>query len=116
MELLIKLHLADSTYKQAVGIKENTLVYIKGCPALIDFDIVDRPEDTVAPIILGRPFLRTIKALMNLHEGNVKLQLPSQDPFVIHFPSKKKAKHDEKEAITLKANYFGVGVPLIWPK
>ena len=70
----LKLHLADSTYKQAVGIKENTLVYIKGCPALIDFVIVDMPEDATAPIILGHPFLRTIKALINLHEGNVKLQ------------------------------------------
>ena len=106
----------SSTYKQVVGIKENTLVYIKGCPALIDFVIIDMPEDATTPIMLGRPFLRTIKALINLHEGNVKLQLPSRDPFVIHFPRNKKAKHDEKEAITLKANYFGVGVPLMWPK
>ena len=111
----LKLHLADSTYKQAVGIKENTLVYIKGYPSVIDFVIVDMPEDIVAPIILGRPFLRTIKALINLYEGSVKLQLPLRDLFVIHFP-KKKSKHDEKEAITLKANYFGVGVPLIWPE
>ena len=74
------------------------------------------PKDATAPIILGCPFLRTIKALINLHEGNVKLQLPLRDPFVIHFPRKKKAKQDDKEAITLKANYFGVGVPLIWPK
>ena len=74
------------------------------------------PKDTTSPIILGRPFLRTIKALINLHEGNAKLQFPIQDPFVIHFPRKKKAKHDEKEAITLKDNYFGVGIPLIWPK
>ena len=70
----LKLHLADSTYKQVVGIKENTLVYIKVCPALIDFVMVDMPEDATLPIILGRPFLRTIKALINLHEGNVKLQ------------------------------------------
>ena len=110
------MHLADSTYKQAVGIKENTLVYIKGCPALIDFVIVDMPEDVTAPIILGRPFLRNIKALVNLHEGNVKLQLPSRDPFVVHFPRKKRARTDEKTVITLKANYFGVGVPLARPK
>src|SRR3954469_2533080 len=32
----LKLHLVDSTYKQEVGIKENTLVYIKGCAALVD--------------------------------------------------------------------------------
>ena len=70
------------------------------------------PEDATAPIILGRPFLRTIKALINLHEANVKFQLPSRDPFVVHFPRKKKARHDEKTVITLTANYFGVGFPL----
>ena len=74
------------------------------------------PEDASAPIILGRPFLRTIKALINLHEGNVKFQLPSRDPFVVHFPRKKKPRNDEKEAITLKSNYFGVGIPLARPK
>uniref|UniRef100_A0ACD5W1E3 Uncharacterized protein n=1 Tax=Avena sativa TaxID=4498 RepID=A0ACD5W1E3_AVESA len=85
----LKFHLAESTYKQAVGIKENTLVYIKGYPALIDFVIVDMPEDATAPIILHHPFLRIIKALINLHEENMKLQLPSRDTFVIHFPKKK---------------------------
>jgi hypothetical protein len=28
----LKLHLANSTFKQAVGIKENTGVQIKDCP------------------------------------------------------------------------------------
>ena len=74
------------------------------------------PEDVTAPIILAHPFLRTINALINLHEWNVKLQLPSRDPFVVHFPGKTKARHDEKTDITLKANYFGVGVPLTRPK
>jgi hypothetical protein len=55
------LHLADSTYKQAVGIKDNIVVQIKNCPALIDLVIVDMPEDPIAPIILGRPFLRTVR-------------------------------------------------------
>jgi hypothetical protein len=73
----LKLHLADSTYKQAVDIKENIVVNSKGCPTLIDLAIVDMPEDVNAPIILGRTFLRTIKALINLHEGNVRIDLPS---------------------------------------
>jgi hypothetical protein len=55
------LHLADSTYKQAAGIKDNIVVQIKNCPALIDLVIVDMPEDPIAPIILGRPFLRTVR-------------------------------------------------------
>ena len=85
----LRLHLANSTYKQVVGIKENIVVEIKGSPALIDLVIVDMPEDPITPIILGRPFLRTIKALINLHDGNVRIGLPSRDPFVVQFPRKK---------------------------
>ena len=69
------------------------------------------PEDNMAPIILGRPFLRTVKALINLHEGNVKFELPSRAPLIVHFPRKKNKANGDR-IITLKANYFGVGVPL----
>jgi hypothetical protein len=112
----LKLHLADSTYKQAVGIKHNVLVQIKWCPALIEFVIVDMPEDVIAPIILGRPFLRMAKALINLHEGNIRFEFPSREPFVMHFPRKKKNKRHDDGIITPKANYFGVGIPLARPK
>ena len=84
----------------------------KGCPALIDLVIVDMPEDPIAPIILGRPFLRTVKALINLHEGNMRFELPSREPFVVHFPRKKKNKAYDNGIITLKANYFGMGIPI----
>jgi hypothetical protein len=42
----------------------------------------------------------------------VRIGLPSKESFVVHFPRKKKAKLSEDGIITLKANYFGVGVPL----
>jgi hypothetical protein len=61
----LKLYLADSTYKQDVGIKKNIGVPIKRCPSLIEFVIVDVPEDPITHIIIGRPFLRTSKALTN---------------------------------------------------
>ena len=70
------------------------------------------PKDSIAPIILGRPFLRTVKALINLHERNVRVELPSRNPFVVHFPRKKKSKACDDEIITLKENYFGMGVLL----
>ena len=111
----LKLHLTDSTFKQAVGIKENVVVQIKRCPSLIDLVIVDMAEDPIAPIILGRPFLRTVKSLIKLHEGNVRFELPSREPFVVHFPRKKRSKKNDDGIITLKANYFGA-VPLLKPK
>ena len=106
----LKLHLADSTYKQATVIKENIVIKIKDCPALIDLVVVDMREDPITPIILGRPFLRTVKALINVHEGNVRFELPSRPPFVVHFP-RKKNKANEDKIIALKANYFGFGNP-----
>jgi hypothetical protein len=82
----LKLHLADSTFKQAVCTKENTGVQIKDCPALINLVIGYMPQDPIALIILGWPFLRIVKALINLHEGNVRFELPSHTPFIVHFP------------------------------
>jgi hypothetical protein len=89
-------------------------VQIKGCHALIDLVIVDMPEDPTTPILLGRPFLRNVKAMINLHEGKMRFELPSRDPFVVHFPKKKKNKNKAHDngIITLKANYFGMGVPI----
>ena len=64
-------------------------MYIKGCPALIDFVIVDMPEDSSAPIILGHPFIRPIKALINLHEGNVSFNCLRGILLLFIFPGRK---------------------------
>lgn len=58
----IKLNMGDSTYTQTVGIKHGVIIQLYGCPATIDLVIVDMPEDHIAPIILGRSFIRTIKS------------------------------------------------------
>ena len=82
--------MTNSTFTRAIGIKHGVIVQINDCPVMIDLVIVDMPEDPVAPIILGRPFLRTIKAVINVFEGNVRFDLPAKYPLVIYFPRKKK--------------------------
>ena len=57
----LKLHLVDSTFKQVIVIKK-IVVQIKGSPALLDLVIIDMPEDPIAPIIFGRPFLKLLKS------------------------------------------------------
>jgi hypothetical protein len=37
----------------------------------IDFVIVDMEEDTQTPLLLGRPFLNTAKAILDAHEGMI---------------------------------------------
>uniref|UniRef100_A0A8R7QMN2 Aspartic peptidase DDI1-type domain-containing protein n=1 Tax=Triticum urartu TaxID=4572 RepID=A0A8R7QMN2_TRIUA len=67
----IIFNMANSTFTRAVGIKHGVIVPINDCLVMIDLVIVDMPEDPIAPIILGRHFLRTIKALINVFEGNI---------------------------------------------
>jgi hypothetical protein len=43
----------------------------------------------------------------------MRFKLFSRDPFVVHFPRKKKNKTNDTGFITLKANYFGMGVPVV---
>jgi hypothetical protein len=76
------------------------------------------PKDSIAPIILGIPFLRIVKSLINLQDRNVRFELPSQKPFGVHFLRKKKKKNrrHDRGIITLNANHFVVGIPLARPK
>jgi hypothetical protein len=46
----------------------------------------------------------------------VRIDLPLREPFVVHFPRKKKARKNNDGIITLKAKYFGEGTPLEKPK
>ena len=106
----IGLNMGNSTFTQEVGIKHGVIIQINDCLIMIGLVIVDMPEDPVAPIILGRPFLRTIKAEINVFEGNVRFDLPAKDPFVRHFPRKKKMKTYIREGIVVNAMSYDLGV------
>jgi hypothetical protein len=80
------------------------LGYISNNHAFIDHVIVDIFEDRISPIILGRPFLRNVEALVNLHEANMRFELPSWGLFVVHFPMNNKNNAHDSGIITLKVN------------
>uniref|UniRef100_A0A8R7P0D4 Aspartic peptidase DDI1-type domain-containing protein n=1 Tax=Triticum urartu TaxID=4572 RepID=A0A8R7P0D4_TRIUA len=74
----IILNMANSTFTRvAIDIKHGVIVQINGCTAMIDLVTVDMPEDPIAPIIFGRPFPRTVKAVINMFVGNVGFDLPA---------------------------------------
>ena len=56
------LQLADQSVRYPVGITENILVKIRNLFILVDFVVLDMQEDMKVPLILGRPFLSTINA------------------------------------------------------
>ncbi|GJV55722.1 hypothetical protein Tco_1456727 [Tanacetum coccineum] len=62
----LTIELADRTIKHPRGIAENVLVRIGKFIFPIDFIILDIPDDDDVPLILGRPFLSTTHAKIDV--------------------------------------------------
>nr|GEX52031.1 hypothetical protein [Tanacetum cinerariifolium] len=64
------LELADHSITSPVGIAEDVSVKVGSFHFLADFVVVDFDADPRVPLILGRSFLKTEKALIDVFEGN----------------------------------------------
>ena len=62
----ISLQLTDRSYQHPRGIIENILVKVGKLVLPTYFVILDMEEDDSVPIILGKPFLATGKAQINV--------------------------------------------------
>ncbi|GKF10250.1 hypothetical protein Tco_0048176, partial [Tanacetum coccineum] len=71
----LTMELADRTVKYPKGIAENVLVGIGKFVFPVDFIILDRPEDIKVPLILGRPFLSTAHAEIDVYKRNITLRV-----------------------------------------
>nr|XP_009782367.1 PREDICTED: uncharacterized protein LOC104231122 [Nicotiana sylvestris] len=65
----MKLQMADRSIKRPVGIVDDVLVKVGKFHLPADFIILDCAVDKEIPIILGRPFLSTGRALMDLERN-----------------------------------------------
>ena len=54
----------------------------------VDFIVLDIDCNPSCPIILGRPFLRTIGAIIDMKEGSIRFQFPLKKQME-HFPIKR---------------------------
>ncbi|GKA51680.1 reverse transcriptase domain-containing protein [Tanacetum coccineum] len=61
------LELADRTISKPLGIAENVFVKVGKFYFPVDFVILDFVADLRVPLILGRPFLRTARVLIDVH-------------------------------------------------
>ena len=52
-----------------------------------DFVVLDIESNASCPIVLGRPFLRTVGAIIHMKEENIKYQFPIKKGME-HFPRK----------------------------
>ena len=84
----LNLHLADSTIKKPMGRINDVLIVVNRNYVPIDFIVLPIDCNPSCPIILGRPFLRTIGAIIDMKEGNFRFQFPLRKGME-HFPRKK---------------------------
>ncbi|XP_056685964.1 uncharacterized protein [Spinacia oleracea] len=70
----ITLQLADRSVKYPIGKVEDVPLVVGELTFLVDFVVLDIDEDAHTPIILGRPFLATAGALIDVQEGLITLK------------------------------------------
>ncbi|GKA47299.1 putative reverse transcriptase domain-containing protein [Tanacetum coccineum] len=73
------VELADRTVKYPKGIAENVLVRIGKFTFPVDFIILDMPEDIKVPLILGRPFLSTARAKIDVNKRKITLRVGEEN-------------------------------------
>ncbi|GKD37426.1 reverse transcriptase domain-containing protein [Tanacetum coccineum] len=72
------MELADRTISKPTGVAENVFVKVGKFYFPADFVVLDFIADPRVPLILGRPFLRTAHALIDVYEGEITLRNDDQ--------------------------------------
>ena len=75
----VTLQLADRSLKHPRGIIEDVLVKVDKFIFPADFIVLDMEEDKEIPIILGRLFLATGRAMIDVHRGELKLRVQEDE-------------------------------------
>ncbi|GJV07776.1 reverse transcriptase domain-containing protein [Tanacetum coccineum] len=69
------LELADRSISQPIGIAEDVYIKVGKFQFPADFVVVDFDADPRVPLILGRSFLKTGRALIDVYEGELTLRV-----------------------------------------
>jgi hypothetical protein len=99
-----QLQMADQTFCFVEGIVKDVPIQIDDHYVPTDFVVVDMGEDYDPPIILGRPFLNTTKAIIYIRTGEIHFHFPSEkvchyfnDNYIIsEEPKKNKSKRRQR--------------------
>ncbi|GJX15590.1 reverse transcriptase domain-containing protein [Tanacetum coccineum] len=79
----MSIHLANQTYQYPMGFAENMLVQVGKFVFPVDFVILKMEEDDKVPLILGRPFLHTVDAIIRVKNKELDLGI-GEDRATIH--------------------------------
>ncbi|XP_020224161.1 uncharacterized protein LOC109806192 [Cajanus cajan] len=73
------LQLADRSIKLPHGIVEDMIVKVDKFMFPVDFIVMDMEEDVEVPLILGRPFMKTARVIIDMDEGKLKVRVQDEE-------------------------------------
>ena len=77
--MAMRILMADQIVKRPIGILHDVLLKVESFIFPAYFVILDCEVDFEVPIILGRPFLATGRALVDMEKGQMKFQLNNEE-------------------------------------
>ncbi|XP_058732944.1 uncharacterized protein LOC131604530 [Vicia villosa] len=114
------LQLADKSLTSPYGVAQDMLVKVDKFLFSVDFVVVDMEEDRDVPLILGRPFMKTARMMIDIDDGLMKVRVQDEEVTFNLFEAMKhpKDKHDTfrvdatEEEIEEVANQVHISSPL----
>jgi len=75
------VQLADSTIRYLEGIAKHIFVRVRDSCILADFMVMDMEGNLGVDLVLGRPFLRSAKARIDVGRGEIHFRVRKKDMF-----------------------------------
>jgi hypothetical protein len=103
----MRLQLADQILFYPERVLEDAIIRVRKY-VLVDFVVVDTGKDEKAPIILGRPFLCTTKAIIYAEHSKIVFTIKdNKEKFsfknqMLHAPAQPHAPSKRNEPVTIK--------------
>ncbi|XP_058745887.1 uncharacterized protein LOC131618737 [Vicia villosa] len=73
------LQLADKSLTSPYGVAQDMLVKVDKYLFPVDFVVVDMEEDRDVPLILGRPFMKTARMMIDIDNGLMKVRVQDEE-------------------------------------
>ena len=109
--IAITLQMADRSMAQLEGVLDDVLVKVGKFIFPVDFIVMKMEEDTQVPLLLGRPFLATGAALIDVKKGEQTLRVGNE---AVHFNLNKSLTQsdDDEENCMVIENFSLVSLEL----
>ncbi|XP_057756005.1 uncharacterized protein LOC130975199 [Arachis stenosperma] len=91
------IRLADKTQRQVIGVVENVLIKVGNYYLPTDFVVLEMDENSIYPIILGRPFLATARVLIDVERRELVLRIHDEQLTFNVFKPSQESDHDNRE-------------------